>query len=56
MSKAAGPYSVQDLSAGRRIWINTLNLSWPAHTMFGLLEVDVTIPRRIIAESKERTG
>ncbi len=56
MNKATGPYRIQDLSEGRRIWVNTLALSWPAHTMFGLLEVDVTLPRRLIAEHKELTG
>lgn len=56
MNKNTGPYRVVDLPLGRRIWVNTLAISWPAHTMFGLLEVDVTVPRRIIADHKERTG
>ena len=50
------PYQVVDLKPGRRIWINTLELSWPAHAIYGLLEVDVTIARQIIAEHKARTG
>jgi pyruvate/2-oxoglutarate dehydrogenase complex dihydrolipoamide acyltransferase (E2) component len=50
------PYQVVDLSPGRRIWINTLELSWPAHAIYGLLEVDVTTARQIIAEHKARTG
>ena len=50
------PYQVVDLTPGRRIWINTLELSWPAHSIYGLLEVDVTTPRQIITEHKVRTG
>jgi pyruvate/2-oxoglutarate dehydrogenase complex dihydrolipoamide acyltransferase (E2) component len=50
------PYQVVDLKPGRRIWINTLELSWPAHPIYGLLEVDVTVARKIIAEHKTRTG
>ena len=50
------PYQAVDLSPGRRIWVNTLNLSWPAHTIYGLLEVDVTFARQLIAEQKARTG
>lgn len=56
MNNSTGPYQVVDLSPGRRIWVNTLDLSWPAHTMYGLLEVDVTEARRIMAEYKERAG
>ena len=56
MNNKIGPYRVVDLPAGRRVWVNTLDLSWPAHTMYGLLEVDVTLARRVIAEHKARTG
>ncbi len=56
MNANIGPHHVVELSPGRRIWVNALTLSWPAHSMFGLLEIDVTIPRRIIADHKERTG
>ena len=45
-----------DLPPGRRVWLNTLEMSWRAHAIYGLLEVDVTVPRRIIAEHKARTG
>jgi hypothetical protein len=31
-------------------------MSWRAHSMVGLLEVDVTIPRQLIATHKARTG
>ena len=56
MSENAGPYRVVDLTPGRRLMINMLNLSGPAHNMYGLLEVDVTVARRFIAEHKARTG
>jgi pyruvate/2-oxoglutarate dehydrogenase complex dihydrolipoamide acyltransferase (E2) component len=56
MSEKFGPYHVVDLTPGRRIWVNTLELSWPAHTIYGLLEVDVTDARKYIAEHKARTG
>jgi pyruvate/2-oxoglutarate dehydrogenase complex dihydrolipoamide acyltransferase (E2) component len=51
-----GTHRVVDLSPGRRAWVNALGLSWPAHMMYGLLEVDVTVARRLIAEHKARTG
>jgi len=56
MNMDLGPYRVVDQTPGRRIWVNTLDLSWPAHTMYGLLDVDVTAARKLIAEHKERTG
>ncbi|MCJ7797644.1 MAG: 2-oxo acid dehydrogenase subunit E2, partial [Thermoleophilia bacterium] len=56
MDEKIGPYRVVELPPGRRIWVNTLELSWPAHTIYGLLEVDVTLARRAIAKHKDRTG
>jgi hypothetical protein len=56
MNNEIGPHHTVDLPAARRIWLNTLDLSWPAHTMYGLLEVDVTVTRKLIAEHKARTG
>jgi pyruvate/2-oxoglutarate dehydrogenase complex dihydrolipoamide acyltransferase (E2) component len=56
MNEKIGPYHVVDLSIGRRIWLNTLDISWPAHSIYGLLEVDVTLVRRFIEEHKARTG
>jgi pyruvate/2-oxoglutarate dehydrogenase complex dihydrolipoamide acyltransferase (E2) component len=50
------PYQIVDLTAGRRAWLNALDLSGPTHWMYGLLEVDVTVPQEIIAECKTRTG
>jgi pyruvate/2-oxoglutarate dehydrogenase complex dihydrolipoamide acyltransferase (E2) component len=56
MSDQVGPYRVVDLTPGRRVMINMLNLSGPKHSMYGLLEVDVTVARQFIAEHKARTG
>ncbi len=56
MNTDIGPQHVVDLAPGRRVWINTLDLSWPSHTIYGLLDVDVTVARKVIAEHKERTG
>jgi pyruvate/2-oxoglutarate dehydrogenase complex dihydrolipoamide acyltransferase (E2) component len=56
MNKNVGPYRVVNLSSGRRALINALNLVAPTHYMYGLLEVDVTVARRFIAEHKARTG
>jgi pyruvate/2-oxoglutarate dehydrogenase complex dihydrolipoamide acyltransferase (E2) component len=56
MNDIIGSHHVVDLAPGRRIWVNTLDLSWPAHAMYGLLEVDVTAARKLIAAHKERTG
>lgn len=56
MDNKIGPYRVVELPKGRRVWINTLELSWPGHSIYGLLEVDVTVPRRLITEHEARTG
>jgi pyruvate/2-oxoglutarate dehydrogenase complex dihydrolipoamide acyltransferase (E2) component len=56
MNEKIGPYHVVDLPPGRRVWLNTLDLSWTPHCIYGLLEVDVTVARRFIAEHKARTG
>lgn len=56
MNDNIGPYQVVDLTPGRRIWLNTLDLSWTPHAIYGLLEVDVTLARKHIAEHKARTG
>jgi pyruvate/2-oxoglutarate dehydrogenase complex dihydrolipoamide acyltransferase (E2) component len=49
-------HHVVDLSPGRRALMNALDLVAPAHYMYGLLEVDVTIARQFIAEHKMHTG
>ncbi len=56
MEKKPAPYQTVDLPTGRRLMINMLNLAKPRHSMIGLLEVDVTTPRQLIAAYKERTG
>jgi pyruvate/2-oxoglutarate dehydrogenase complex dihydrolipoamide acyltransferase (E2) component len=56
MNTKTGLYRVVDLTPGRRVMINMLDLSGPKHSMYGLLEVDVTVARLFIAGHKERTG
>jgi pyruvate/2-oxoglutarate dehydrogenase complex dihydrolipoamide acyltransferase (E2) component len=56
MRNELGTYRVVDLTPGRRAWLNTMDLGGPAHTMVGLLEVDVTVAKRLIAEHRTRTG
>jgi pyruvate/2-oxoglutarate dehydrogenase complex dihydrolipoamide acyltransferase (E2) component len=50
------PYQAVDLTPARRAWLNILDLPRPTHPMYGLLEVDVTVIRKFIAEHKARTG
>ena len=56
MSEKIGPHRIVELPAGRRAWINLLDISWPKHTVYGLLEVDVTVARQFMAAHKARTG
>jgi len=56
MNTKTGPYHVVDLTPGRRLMINLLDLAGPRHSMYGMLEVDVTVARQFIAERKARTG
>jgi pyruvate/2-oxoglutarate dehydrogenase complex dihydrolipoamide acyltransferase (E2) component len=56
MNRETLPYRIIDLPPGRRLMINMLDLSEPKHSMYGLLEVDVTVARQVIAEHKLRTG
>ena len=56
MNKAIGSYHVVDLPPGRRVWLNMLDLAGPRHVMAGLLELDVTAARQLIAEHKARSG
>lgn len=56
MPDKIGPFQILDLTPGRRAWINALSLSGPTHWMYGLLEIDVTVPRQFITEYKASTG
>jgi hypothetical protein len=56
MSEKKKSYHVVDLSPGRRLMISMLDLPGVEHCMYGLLEVDVTIARQIIAEYKRQSG
>ncbi len=56
MGDKTGPYQVMDFPAERRGMLLANDLNWRKHSMFGLLEVDVTVARQFIAEHKARTG
>jgi pyruvate/2-oxoglutarate dehydrogenase complex dihydrolipoamide acyltransferase (E2) component len=57
MNKNTGPYRVVDFPQERRFMANFLNLTWAnKHSMYGLLEVDVTGAKQFIEEYKARTG
>jgi pyruvate/2-oxoglutarate dehydrogenase complex dihydrolipoamide acyltransferase (E2) component len=56
MSKNLGPYHVVELPAARRDTPNSFDLYWWKHSVYGLIEVDVTVVRQFIAEHKALTG
>ena len=56
MKEKLGPYHVVDLPKGRRETPNMLDIYWWRHSVYALLEVDVTIPRQFISEYKARTS
>jgi pyruvate/2-oxoglutarate dehydrogenase complex dihydrolipoamide acyltransferase (E2) component len=56
MTDQTAPHRTIDLSPERRAWLNILDLPRPTLSMYGLLEVDVTVARRFIAEHKASTG
>jgi len=56
MNENLGPHHAVDLTSGRRIWLNALELGGPKHVMYGLLEVDVTVAKQRIADHRARTG
>jgi pyruvate/2-oxoglutarate dehydrogenase complex dihydrolipoamide acyltransferase (E2) component len=56
MRKKLGPYQVVDLPAARRETPSLMEVYWWKHSMYGLLEVDVTVARQFIAAHKARTG
>ena len=56
MNQKIESYNVVDIPSGRREMPNLLNLYWEKHSIYGLLEVDVTLARQFIAEHKAQTG
>jgi hypothetical protein len=56
MKTKPGNYHVIDLPPARRDVPNLLDLFWWGHTIYGLMEVDVTVARRFIEEYKARAG
>jgi len=56
LNQKIGPYQVIDLPTARRETPNLLDVYWWNHSVYGLLEVDVTIARQFIEKHKARTG
>jgi pyruvate/2-oxoglutarate dehydrogenase complex dihydrolipoamide acyltransferase (E2) component len=57
MNQNIGAYHVVDFPRERRFMANLLHLTWDnKHSMYGLLEVDVTGVKQFIAEHTARTG
>jgi hypothetical protein len=56
MKEQLGPYRIVDLPPARREMPTILDLEGAKHRMYGLLEVDVTAARELIAAHKARTG
>ncbi|NJO84204.1 MAG: dehydrogenase [Blastochloris sp.] len=56
MNRNLGPYQIVELPTARRDMLQLLDVCWWKHSMYGLLEVDVTIARQCIAAHKARTG
>ncbi len=56
MEQKIGPYHVIDLPPARRETPNLLNVYWWKHSIYGLLEVDVTVARQFIEAHKARMG
>jgi 2-oxoacid dehydrogenases acyltransferase (catalytic domain) len=50
MKQKIGPYQIVDMPAARRDTPNFIDIIWWKHWIYGLLEVDVTVPRRLIRE------
>jgi pyruvate/2-oxoglutarate dehydrogenase complex dihydrolipoamide acyltransferase (E2) component len=50
------PYQIINLTPERQVWLSILDLPRLTHPMYGLLEVDVTVPRQLIAGHKARSG
>ena len=56
MKEKLGPYHIVDLAPARRDTPNLLDVYWWKHSVYGLLEVDVTVARQFIAAHKAHTG
>jgi hypothetical protein len=56
MNKEVGPYHIVDFPPERLAALQFIRQQWCKHSMYGLLEVDVTDARRFIEGHKARTG
>ena len=56
MKENLNPFHLVDIPSGRREMPNLLNLYWGKHSIYGLLDVDVTVARQFISDHKAQTG
>jgi hypothetical protein len=56
MAKSSGRYQVVEFPPSRRETPGLLDIVWGKHAIYGLVEVDVTAARQIMARHKARTG
>jgi hypothetical protein len=56
MPKATLPYRVVEAPRARRNTHNYLDLYWWKHSIYALLEVDVTKARQFIDQNRAQTG
>jgi pyruvate/2-oxoglutarate dehydrogenase complex dihydrolipoamide acyltransferase (E2) component len=56
MKGKLGSYHIVDLAPARRDTPNLLDVYWWKHSVYGVLEVDVTVVRQFIAAHKARTS
>lgn len=56
MNKNIEPYHVVDFPVERRAMPNFLDLGWRKHSIYGLLEVDVTVVKHFIDQYRMQTG
>jgi pyruvate/2-oxoglutarate dehydrogenase complex dihydrolipoamide acyltransferase (E2) component len=55
MNRKLGPHKIVDMPAARRDTPNFIDIIWWRHWIYGLIEVDVTLSRRLIKEYEARS-
>jgi hypothetical protein len=55
MNRKPSPHKIVDMPVARRDTPNFIDIIWWRHWIYGLLEVDVTVPRRLIKEYEARS-
>jgi pyruvate/2-oxoglutarate dehydrogenase complex dihydrolipoamide acyltransferase (E2) component len=55
MNRKPRSYQIVDMPAARRDTPNSIDIIWWKHWIYGLIEVDVTVPRELIREYEARS-